>query len=45
MPVHPAEILRSLLQSIPDCTVVQFDRALRLQLAEGSRLESLATQA
>jgi diguanylate cyclase (GGDEF)-like protein len=41
-PVHPAEILRSLLQSIPSCTVVQFDRDLRLQLAEGSQLENLA---
>ena len=44
-PIHPAEILRSLLQSIPSCIVVQFDRELRLQMAEGSRIETLAPKA
>jgi diguanylate cyclase (GGDEF)-like protein len=44
-PVHPAELLRALLQSIPGCSVIQFDRELRLELAEGSRLLNLAPKA
>ncbi len=44
-PAQPAEVLLALLRSIPNCVVVQFDRSLRLQLAEGARLQNLASKA
>jgi diguanylate cyclase (GGDEF)-like protein len=44
LPAHPAEVLKALLRSIPTCMVVQFDHAMRLQIAEGDRLLNVATK-